>query len=196
MPGTSRLLLLWGFSLVAGSLARAQEAVEVLVAYHSETGHTEKMAQGVAAGASRVKGARVVVKKVGAVTREDLLRADAIVLGSPVHMGDVAVEVRRALVDWSMKYGFFEGKQLQDKVAAVFATGGSPSNGKEFTMMSMAVSMLQLGMVLVSPYSGFGASATTAIPASDKGVDERELEEARGLGERAARIAQRIKLRN
>ncbi len=171
--------------------APVERQVQVLVAYHSDSGHTEKMARAAAAGAAAA-GSRALVKRVAEVTREDLLQADAILLGSPVHMGDVAVEVRRALVDWSLKYGFWESRQLQDKVAAVFATGGSPSSGKEFTMLSMAQSLLQLGMVLVAPYGSLGASATTAVPESDKGVDDRELEEARRLGERAARVARRM----
>ncbi|HZS49835.1 MAG TPA: flavodoxin domain-containing protein [Bryobacterales bacterium] len=186
-------LLACGAWLRPAILAQRPGLVEVLVAYYSETGNTEKMAQGVAAGASRVAGTHVTVKKIGSVTKQDLLRADAVVLGSPVHMGDAAVEVRRALVDWSMKYEFFESKQLQDKVAGVFATGGAPSHGKELTMMSMAVSLLQLGMVLVSPYSGFGASATTATPEGKHGVADWELNEARELGERVAQVARKMK---
>jgi multimeric flavodoxin WrbA len=82
---------------------------------------------------------------------------------------------------------------LQNKVGAVFATGGAPSNGKEFTMISMALGLLQYGMVLVTPYGGIGASATTGIPESEKGVDERELTEARELGKRVVAIASRLK---
>ena len=46
-------------SLLAAGEARAQApgAVNVLVAYHSVTGNTEKMAQGVADGAKEVSGA-------------------------------------------------------------------------------------------------------------------------------------------
>src|SRR5258707_15701516 len=50
-------------SLLAVGAARAQGAavaVNVLVAYHSVTGNTEKMAQGVAEGAKEVPGANVV----------------------------------------------------------------------------------------------------------------------------------------
>ena len=54
------------------------------------------MAQGVAAGVGRAPGTKAVLKKVGAVSREGLLVADAIVIGSPVHMGNAAIEVRRA----------------------------------------------------------------------------------------------------
>ena len=177
----------------AGTAGLRAESTNVLVAYHSETGHTEKMAKGVAAGAGSVEGTKVVLRRISDVTKDDLLRADAIVLGSPVHMWDVAVEMRTAVVNWSRDFGFYKNKQLADKVGAVFATGGAPSHGKEFTMMSMSLSLLQFGMVLVAPYGGLGASATTAVPESDKGVDERELGEARRLGERVARMAARLK---
>jgi hypothetical protein len=60
-------------------------------------------------------------------------------------------------------------------------------------MMSMALGLLQYGVVLVSPYGGVGASATTGIPEMEKGVDERELTEARELGKRVAVIAARLK---
>ena len=171
--------------------ASAQE-VNVLVAYSSRTGNTETMAEALAEGA-RSEGAEVVVKRIGEVTKADLETADGVALGSPVHMGDVAVEVRSALVDWAYGKGFWRSRGLENKACAVFATGGAPSNGKEFTMLSMALGMLQYGMVLVTPYGGLGASATTGVPEHEKGVGEHELSEARGLGARLARVALRLR---
>jgi NAD(P)H dehydrogenase (quinone) len=175
------------------SVSHAAEPVRVLVAYSSQTGHTAKMA-GAAAEGVRAAGAEAVLRRVTEVSKPDLEQADAVMLGSPVHMGDVSVEMRQALVNWSGDFGFWSSKGLQNKVGAVFATGGSPSNGKEFTMMSMALTLLQFGMVIVSPYGGLGASAATAIPETDQGVDERELTEARELGKRVAAIAARMKV--
>ena len=174
------------FCLLAASAA-GQE-VQVLVAYHSQSGNTEKMAGAVAEGVHS-EGATALIKKVGEVTQEDLEAADAVALGSPVHMGDVAVEVREALVNWAYGFGFWRSRGLMNKPCAVFATGGAPSNGKEFTMLSMALGMLQYGMILVTPYGGLGASATTGVPEHEKGVGEHELEEARMLGARLAKIA-------
>jgi NAD(P)H dehydrogenase (quinone) len=181
---------LLGFAL---GVCQAAEPVKVLIAYSSETGNTEKMARAAAEGVRQVEG-EAVLRRVTEVTKQDLEQADAIMLGSPVHMGDVAAEMRAALVAWSGgDFGFWRSRALQNKVGAVFATGGAPSNGKEFTMMSMALALLQYGMVLVTPYGGLGASATTGIPEAEKGVDERELTEARELGKRAAFIAGRMK---
>ncbi len=164
----------------------------VLVAYHSQSGNTESMAEALAEGV-RSNGADAMVKRIGDVSTEDLEGADAVALGSPVHMGDVAVEVRTALVDWAYGKGFWKSRGLQNKACAVFTTGGAPSNGKEFTMLSMALGLVQYGMVLVTPYGGLGASATTGIPEHEEGVGEHELEEARSLGARLAEVARLLR---
>lgn len=174
------------------STAAWGQDVSILVAYHSQTGNTEMMAEALAEGA-RGEGAEAFVKRIGDVTKADLDAADGIALGSPVHMGDVAVEVRSALVDWAYGKGFWRSRGLENKACAVFATGGAPSNGKEFTMLSMALGMLQYGMVLVTPYGGLGASATTGMPDHEEGVGEHELSEARTLGARLARVALRLR---
>ena len=59
-------------------------AIIVLVAYHSLSGHTEKMAREVAEGAKSVSGTRTVLKRVGEVTGPDLFSSDAVIVGSPV----------------------------------------------------------------------------------------------------------------
>lgn len=181
------------FLLVLVAPVLTAEPVRVLIAYYSQTGHTKAMAEAAAEGVRSVDDAEVVLRNIGEVTQEELEQADALMLGSPVHMGDVAVEVRRALVDWSGNYGFWSSRGLQNKVGAVFATGGLPSNGKEFTMLSMAQTMLQFGMVLVSPYGSVGASATTARPESDQGVNDHETEVARNLGVRVTEMARQMK---
>ena len=175
----------------AAAAAAAAEPITVLVAYHSQTGNTEKLAKAVAEGVGESEDAEAVVRKVGEVTKADLERADAIILGSPVHIGDVAVEVRTAIISWSMDLGFWESRGLTDKAAAVFVTGGAPSNGKEFTMWSMAQSLVQLGMVLVTPFGTMGASATTG--GSDPGVGEFEERYARQLGKRVADVARKLR---
>lgn len=178
-------------ALLAGTVAApAAEPLKVLVAYHSQTGNTEKLAKALAEGAGSVDGVESVLRKIGEVTQQDLETAGGIALGSPVYMGDVAPEMRQAAVRWSGEFGFWDSRGLQNKAGAVFATGAFPSNGKEFTMISLAQTLLQFGVVLVSPYGSFGASATTYRP--DEGVDEVELRIARDLGVRLAETAKRL----
>jgi len=165
--------------------------VRILVAYHSKSGNTEEMAKALAEGVRKVDGTKVSVKRIKDVTKADLEKADGLAVGSPVYMGDVAPEVRSAFIKWSTDFGFWDSRGLQDKAGAVFATGAFPSNGKEFTMLSMAQSLAQFGVVLVTPYGTMGASATTYKP--DPGVDEVEAGIARDLGKRLAEIAGRLK---
>ena len=70
------------------------EPITVLVTYHSVTGNTEKMAQGVAEGAKAVSGTSVVLKRVGEVAANDLSSSDAVIVGSPVYFANMSGEVK------------------------------------------------------------------------------------------------------
>jgi NAD(P)H dehydrogenase (quinone) len=175
-------------SLLAASEARAQAAVNVLIAYHSVTGNTEKMALGVAEGAKEVSGANVVLKKVSDVTAEDLLAATALIVGSPVYYTSMSGEVKAFFDDWLLKYKFpFAEFKMRNKVGGAFVTGGSISNGKETTMAGILSAMLINQMIVVSGGGAFGASATTGP--DSPGIDEKELIGARALGKRVAEVA-------
>jgi NAD(P)H dehydrogenase (quinone) len=88
-------------SLVSNAQAQAPAtALNVLIAYYSVTGNTEKMAQGVAEGAKTVSGTNVVLKRVGEVTADDLLSSDAVIVGSPVYFGNMAGEVKTFFDNW------------------------------------------------------------------------------------------------
>ncbi|MBS0172343.1 MAG: NAD(P)H-dependent oxidoreductase [Nitrospira sp.] len=190
-----RVLLLCAASFAAipmiGQSADGQEPVQVLIAYHSLSGHTEKMADAVAQGARVVPGTQVIVKRVGQVTSEELFAADAIVLGSPVYWSNMAGEVKTFIDDWQFKFGVFPEFKLKNKVGAAFVTGGQISSGKELTMLSMLAAMLGNYMVVVSGGGAFGASATTE--GMSPGIDEQELASARELGGRVAEITAAIK---
>ncbi len=60
---------------------------KILIVYHSQTGHTERMARAVAAGAAAIENARVVVKRAGEAGLQDLLDADGIAIGTPENFG-------------------------------------------------------------------------------------------------------------
>ena len=190
-----RMLLLCAASLAAGPAicqsADAQELVRVLVAYHSRSGHTAKMADAVAQGARAVPGTQVIVKRVGEVTSDELFAADAIVLGSPVYWSNMAGEVKQFIDDWQFKFGVFPEFKLKNKVGAAFVTGGQISSGKELTMLSILAAMLGNYMVVVSGGGAFGASATTE--GNSPGIDEPELAGARELGGRVAEVSAALK---
>jgi flavodoxin-like protein len=98
MSRTLALPIAMMLALGCVQLASAQ-TVSVLVALHSATGNTEKMAQGVADGVKTISGANVVVKRVGEVTADDLLSSDGVVIGSPVYFGNMSGEVKQLVQD-------------------------------------------------------------------------------------------------
>ena len=59
----------------------------ILIIYHSQTGHTEQMAQAVADGARAIDGTTVVLKQAGEATLADLLNADGLAIGTPENFG-------------------------------------------------------------------------------------------------------------
>ncbi len=190
-----RVLLLCVSSLLAGAMigraADSPPAINVLVAYHSLSGHTERMAEAVAEGARSVPQTQVVLKRVGKVTAEELFAADAIVIGSPVYWSNMAGEVKAFIDDWQFKFGVFPEFKLRNKVGAAFATGGQISSGKELTMLSLLAAMLGNQMIVVSGGGAFGASATTE--GESPGIDVQELTGARELGRRVADVAGAVK---
>jgi len=169
----------------------AEPTITVLVAYHSLTGHTEHMAEAVAEGARSVAAARVVMKRVGEVTADELFAADALVVGSPVYWSNMAGEVKTFFDNWQFKFGVFPEFKMRNKVGAAFATGGQISSGKELTMLSILAAMLGNQMIVVSGGGAFGASATTE--GDSPGIDEQELAAARQLGRRVAEVTRMLK---
>lgn len=197
--GESRHLLAVAFMLVAlctGCVSRswADEAslsIKVLVTYHSLSGNTERMAEAVAAGAKSAAGTQVVLKRVAHVTAEDLLSADAVVVGSPVYWSNMSGEVKTFFDNWQFKFGVFPEFKMKNKVGAAFATGGQISSGKEVTMLTMLAAMLGNQMIVVSGGGAFGASATTE--GTSPGIDDQELADARALGRRVAEVTKLVR---
>jgi NAD(P)H dehydrogenase (quinone) len=187
------LLFVFALSL---SLSQAQQQPTVLIAYYSVNGHTKLMAEAVAKGAKAVNNVAVKVLTVSEVKKEDLLGADAIIVGSPVHNANAAPEVVKFIASWP-----FDGAPLFNKIGAVFVTAGGISAGEELTQMNILHSMLLFGMVVVGGEdwtSAFGASAITSEKPfgqaqKDVVVADQFLRKAEGLGKRVAELAARWK---
>ena len=177
--------------LFGASLASAEEAasvpVKVLIAYHSLSGNTERMAEAVVKGAESVPGTIVLLKRVGQVTAEDLFSSDALVVGSPVYWANMSGEVKTFFDNWQFKFGIFPEWKMKNKIGAAFATGGQISSGKELTMLTILAAMLGNQMIVVSDGGAFGASATTE--GQSPGIDNKELADAEALGRRVANVA-------
>ena len=179
----------------SGSVGRP--AVRVLVVYYSRHGSTERMAHGAADGARRVPGVEVVVKKVHETTKDDLVAADGILLGCPTFFANIPGIMKTAMDDWNWKWKV----DFTDKVGGAFATGGGQTGGKEHVVISLLLFMLSNRMIVAGPlYSDaagkdvWGEPGSSAITGPlDPGVSPAELEGARRVGERVARLAKKMK---
>ncbi len=175
----------------------AQEApVRILVAYHSETGNTEALAKAVRDGAARAPGVEVALRKVRDATDEEIVNADGILLGTPVHWEGTSVETRRFL-DRVGEAVFKVRKTAGDgRTAGAFCTGGAVSSGKELARLSILAAFLGMRFVAIGGvdaggYGTLGAQATTGP--EDPGLSEAELTEARQFGERFARLTKQVR---
>jgi multimeric flavodoxin WrbA len=61
--------------------------IKILIIYHSQTGHTEQLAQAVAAGAKTIEHTEIVLKKAGEATLDDLLTCNGLAIGTPENFG-------------------------------------------------------------------------------------------------------------
>jgi NAD(P)H dehydrogenase (quinone) len=123
--------------------------VNVAVVYHSGFGHTQALAESVAAGARSVDNtvnvALIPVAEAEARS-EELDRADAIIFGSPTYMGGVSAEFAK-FKDWSSKRWFVDA--WKDKVASGFTSSASWSGDKLATLNQLMTLAMQHGMVWV-----------------------------------------------
>jgi NAD(P)H dehydrogenase (quinone) len=180
---------------VAMAALAQQPPVRVLVAYHSETGNTEKLAQAISKGAAAVDGTEVTLRKTAEVKDEDILRADGILVGTPVQWSNLSAEAKRFLDRVGTVLA--KNKTLGDgKTAGTFCTGGAVSMGKDlarFSVLSAFLTMrfLVIGGIDADGFGTLGPQATTG--SADPGMSEKELEEGRQFGERFARLTQRMR---
>ena len=178
--------------------------MQVLIAYHSDYGNTQKMAEAIAAG-MRVCDERIAMTLSPAadVSLEALKAADVLVFGTPVHMGSMAWQMKQ-LIDRAGKL-WMEGA-LEGKVGGVFATGGGfggGGGGVEQTMIALHANFLEHGMIVAGfPKSlpgyadgglHWGVYGRTGNPdGMPVTVSDAALAAARSYGGHLAGLARRI----
>ncbi len=119
----------------------------VLVVVASQTGRTRRMAEALAEGA-RAARADVVLRDAGDVGDDDLLSADAVVVGSGVHMGGIEASMRAFLARTSPLW--LQGR-LAGKLGAAFVSAGAGGRGgAELALVSLHATLAEHGMLLVS----------------------------------------------
>lgn len=185
-----RIILL--FVLIFPVFAFSQ--LHILVAYDTQTGNTEKLAQSIAKGAT-IPGVEVAVKKMSDVKDETLPTFDAVIIGTPVHWSNMSAHSKEFLD--RLGAALWKAKTNGDgRMAGVFCTGGGVSMGKDEARLSTIAALLVMRFTIIGGVddSGFGTlgPAATTGPA-DPGLSEKELEEGRSFGERFARMTKQIR---
>jgi NAD(P)H dehydrogenase (quinone) len=155
---------------------------KVLIVYDSKTGNTETMALAVAKGAEQVSDVEVTVKKAEQTSLDDLLAADAVVMGSPTYFGQMSAKLK-ALIDESVKVH----KKLGGKVGAAFTSSGGTASGAETTLLSIVQAMLIHGMVVQG--NAAGRHYGVAVAGAPKSKDLEHCEE---LGRNVATLAKKL----
>ena len=172
------ILLFWFTS------SMAQKPNTILITYHSKSGKTALMANAIAKGAAIHDDITVILKPIEQTTTNDLLKADAIILGSPVYNANLSSDVLKFIESWP-----FEGSPLKNKIGAAFVTGGGISSGEELVQVSILHAMLVFGMVVVGGddwTAPFGASAITNEAPFDTKMNDAFLQKGQPLGKRVA----------
>lgn len=178
---------------------------KVLIVYATDYGNTHKMALAVEEGVKTVQGADVVVRTADIATAEDLLSSDAMIMGSPVHMGSPDWRVKKFIDSVCSKLWMKD--KIIGKVGGVFASGGGfggGGGGSEMTMLAMLNNMAELGMLLVplpknTPGYGkgglqWGPYGRSLGPNMEQvGVLPESLEAAKFHGANIAKIAEALK---
>ncbi|KAF4516633.1 hypothetical protein B566_EDAN003381 [Ephemera danica] len=181
---------------------------KITVVYHSGYGHTQRMAEAVAAGAGAELLAIDAEGNLPAGGWDALAASDAIIMGSPTYMGSVSWQFKK-FADASSKAWF--GQQWKDKLFAGFTNSASMNGDKLSTLhylftLAMQHSGLWVGTGLM-PSNNKAAqrndinyvasfSGAMAQTPSDAGVDEMlpgDIETARLFGQRVAATAARLK---
>ncbi len=142
------------------------------VIYYSTTGHGTAMAQQVVKAAEEV-GAKVRLRHVAetvdpasfaenpawtanylatkdlpAASGDDIVWADAVIFGSPTRFGSPASQLR-AFID--SLGGLWTQGHLADKVYAAFTSSQTAHGGQETTLLSLYISLMHFGGILVPP---------------------------------------------
>lgn len=154
----------------------------MLIVYYSKSGNTKKMAKLIAEGARSAGGVEVDVRPVDAVTPDDMLEMDAIIMGSPVYFGTMASQLKKLIED---SVAYFT--RMDGKLGGAFVSSGSVHGGNETTLLDIAKALMVHGMIVKGVAGGahFGPVAVGA-------PDDDEGEECRRYGYDLAELAVRL----
>lgn len=118
--------------------------LSIAVIYHSNYGHTKRVAEAVVAGArQQLLETQVKAVDVHEVDWEFLDQADLLVFGSAVYMGSVTAEFKTFMDETSKRW---YNREWEGKWAAAFANSGGLSGDKLAVLQQICLYTMQHGM--------------------------------------------------
>ncbi|MXX32964.1 MAG: flavodoxin [Chloroflexi bacterium] len=163
--------------------------VAVMVLYDSQ-GLVAELATSIVEGAASIDGVEVWDRPLDIADKDELVRCDALILGSPNWTGITG----RLKHWWDYTGDLWESGELAGKPAAAFSAGWSPSGGLEATLLQLMHLLIGHGMLIVGlpwttamNHSGsyYGATAVRKVTDLDR-------EQARRLGARVSEYALKL----
>ncbi len=208
-------------------LSMAKPTINILVVFYSFAGHTAQLAKHIAKGSASVDSVRVDVKQVPELlpdsffaknealqearrefanipiaTISDLIKADGVAFGTPVHFGSFASQLKQFIDQLSP---VFTKGTLLNKPAALFTSSGSTHGGEEVALLSLMVPLLNLGMLPIGvpyPVQGAGPEFDAGSPygaifvsghKGEKKLSDGDAKVAQLLGRRLAAVTKVMK---
>ncbi len=157
---------------------------QLLIIYTTMRGRTGEMIEPICEGI-RDEGVDVTTRSVEAVTWEEMLAADGLIIGNPTRFGGM---------DWQLKR-LFDVTAIQDypgplvgKVGGAFGAGGRPGSGSELSLMSTLHVLLNHGMVIQGNAHGVHYGP---VYGSDTSAEDMH-EQCRGWGRLWAQLVKRL----
>lgn len=152
-----------------------------LVVYYSKTGCTRQMAE-IISESMNSSHLPTECKDVSEISVDDLLDADAIVIGSPTYYGQMSAAIMKLFESSVSKHS-----KLSGKVGAAFSSSANVGGGNETAIMGIIEAMLIHGMVVQGDPQGdhYG-------PVSIGKPDDRVHKQCQRRGRRIAELTEKL----
>lgn len=158
--------------------------MKIAIIYHSESGNTEKVAELISKGATKVEGIETKCMSINDVDKTFLEESKVVFFGTPTYAGTYSWQMKKWLDTCKLKFA--------GKVGCVFATENFVGGGADNAEMALISELLVKGMFMHSvgaseglPYTHFGA-----VCIKDGSEDQKERVEI--FAERVARNVKKL----
>lgn len=118
--------------------------MKLAVVYHSETGHTQKMAQCICDGAMEVDNIEAKAFSIDDFDEEYLKQCDGLIVGSPTYHGSLSGKMKMWLEHTPHQFN------MSGKLAGAFATAGYAHGGGDLAIQCILTHLLVEGMMVYS----------------------------------------------